>query len=638
LCVRAKVGDEHGAWPPRSPIADKLQQYENTADFTCFFAALLTYWSKKKQSLHNWWSPELNQNWQNHLGIDELRTQHDEHSAKKLVENLSTQDKADTLRFLIVFDEVGSLHVPSGFHSLVRAMQHVKNAFFLCADTTSLLPQFAAPDMNHPSFRVSVEGKLLFHPYYLLDTVDQLREAELEQWPTCMTLRCMSKFGRPMWGAMTRGRNQISASELQKLAHQKLVGVNKALHENPTSCLAILLCLLPLSVSPGVVPSNALVAGHLALCTHVTEDRTGVLPMYISEPLVSAQAIRHLLSAGSLAAILSALRRHICAGVVTAGSLGEIISPIFVLMAVAAASNITPASPPSSKEATPSKKAKLDTTDTDTDTAMQDALSEPEPEPADRLDAIESCATVSAFVDALGCIPIVQTDESSTEPRQMPQQLAEGKVNFNHFIAVTYTPSPRDLKHAYVRRAALVAKHEQKGTDRFIPVLLCDSKRSVPFTIQDSDMSVIYIQDKNYQEQEASWQESATSKLSHEYIHGQDGAEAFGDRPYLSIYCQWGPVECPIDSTGLLSPPAKTHHATQADHFYMGKWGCDITKCGFADSITVSGGKDVNATLEAIQTQFDLLREARPDPCNLTANEGTKKRVQQMIPLRYKTT
>ena len=88
--------------------------------------------------------------------------------------------------------------------------------------------------MSHPSFRVSVQGKALFHPYYLLDTVDQLRERQLEKWPACMSLRGMSRFGRPMWGAMTSGNNPIIATELQKLAIQKLVGGgNKSLESIP---------------------------------------------------------------------------------------------------------------------------------------------------------------------------------------------------------------------------------------------------------------------------------------------------------------------------------------------------------------------------------------------------------------------
>ena len=217
-----------------------------------------------------------------------------------------------------------------------------------------------------------------------------------------------------MWGAMTSGNNPIIATELQKLAIQKLVGGgNKSLESNPTACLAILSSLLPLSITPGVVPSNALVASHLAVCTHVTEDRTGLLPLYISEPLVSAQAIRHLLSVSSLVHLLDALHLHICAGVVTAGSLGEIISPIFMLMAVAAASNTEPASPPSSATPTPMKKVKHDTN------AEPDAGIQPDTSVStDQLDDPHLFATVSEFVQALGCTSIVQSDDQSTKASQ----------------------------------------------------------------------------------------------------------------------------------------------------------------------------------------------------------------------------
>ena len=198
FCVRAKTGDQQGAWPPRSPIADRLQQYSTTQEWTYFFTSfLLTYYDSTHQSAaENWWRPEMDQNWQNDLPIEQMRKA-DVLSAERIIDNLSKQRKAQPnfLRFLVAFDEVGSLQNPSGFQSLIRSMIGVNNAFFLCADTTSLLPQFA-PDMSHPSFRVSVQGKALFHPYYLLDTVDQLRERQLEKWPACMSLRGMSKFGR----------------------------------------------------------------------------------------------------------------------------------------------------------------------------------------------------------------------------------------------------------------------------------------------------------------------------------------------------------------------------------------------------------------------------------------------------------
>ena len=261
------------------------------------------------------------------------------------------------------------------------------------------------------------------------------------------------------------------------------------------------------------------------------------MPLYISEPLVSAQAIRHLLSVSSLVHLLDALHLHICAGVVTAGSLGEIISPIFMLMAVAAASNTEPASPPSSATPTPMKKVKHDTN------AEPDAGIQPDTSVStDQLDDPHLFATVSEFVQALGCTSIVQSDDQSTKARPIPHELAIARVNFNHFIGITYTPSAEDLKEAFVRRAAFVAMHEQRGADRFIPILL-NAGREEPFDIQDSDISVIYIQDKNHQEQESSWEYSATWKLSHRFVHQHSqtsSAESFGNRPYVSIYCQWG--------------------------------------------------------------------------------------------------
>ena len=82
--------------------------------------------------------------WQNDLPIEQMRKA-DVLSAERIIDNLSKQRKAQPnfLRFLVAFDEVGSLQNPSGFQSLIRSMIGVNNAFFLCADTTSLLPQFA---------------------------------------------------------------------------------------------------------------------------------------------------------------------------------------------------------------------------------------------------------------------------------------------------------------------------------------------------------------------------------------------------------------------------------------------------------------------------------------------------------------
>ena len=209
-------------------------------------------------------------------------------------------------------------------------------------------------------------------------------------------------------------------------------------------------------------------------------------------------------------------------------------------------------------------------------------------------------------------------------------------MNFNHFIGITYTPSAEDLKEAFVRRAAFVAMHEQRGADRFIPILL-NAGREEPFDIQDSDISVIYIQDKNHQEQESSWEYSATWKLSHRFVHQHSqtsSAESFGNRPYVSIYCQWGNSVRP--AAPITAPRNVYHQSVHGDQFCMARWGCDITDGGFTPSIIIHEGISREAALKNLQSRFDRLRSARPDPYNLAKDDAVKQRLVQMIPLRYK--
>jgi len=439
----------------------------------------------------------------------------------------------------------------------------------------------------------------------------------------------MSKFGRPLWGAITRPEHSsyISVRELQRLAMQKLTGLGLApgsysLKGNRNACLAILASLFPLSITPGVMPSSALVASHLAVCTYVSEDRSGMIPIYISEPLVASQAIRHLLEVNRLIYLIEELRTSIAQSVVTAGSIGEIISPLFLLLVSAAATKTSGLSPPSSSNVSPTKSASTNiniNTSTQTQPQQEDTK-------VHGLDESQCWATVEDFVNTLGCESIIQSVDSSTMAKKMPGKLAKAIVNFNHFIGITYTPTVKQLREAFIRRAAFVAMHQQRGADRFIPIMLSpSSERRQPFHIRESDISVIYIQDKN-REENRDFVDAATYKLTHTYVHNSKPS-GLEDKPYLSIYCQWGNNE-----QQQLIP----WQLQEAHHFSMARWGIDIKSLELSKLLRVAEGEALRDTrLNDLQAQLDELQKARPDPLALLTNTTEKKRLMSMVPLRY---
>jgi hypothetical protein len=156
FCVRSATGDAGKAWPPRSPIAQILQTYTSEEHWYHFFKCLLSYNSQ----VH----PDSSQSWQENLKTPLSLSHTIPTTTSAEVESLSRglKPNRDGLGMLIVFDEVGGLEKKNGFNSLVRSLMHVRSTFLLCADTTSLLPQFVAPDITHGSFRVSVEGRVSF--------------------------------------------------------------------------------------------------------------------------------------------------------------------------------------------------------------------------------------------------------------------------------------------------------------------------------------------------------------------------------------------------------------------------------------------------------------------------------------------
>src|ERR1700730_18100525 len=73
----------------------------------------------------------------------------------------------------------------------------------------------------------------------------------------------------------------------------------------------------------------------------------------------------------------------------------------------------------------------------------------------------------------------------------------------------------------------------------------------------------------------------------------------------------------------------------KANHFSMVRWGISIESCErLAQSLLVTD-RPREAALESLQAQLNELRNARPDALSLLSDKMEKRRLRNMLPLRY---
>jgi len=378
--------------------------------------------------------------------------------------------------------------------------------FVVFTDTISRLSYFSPSAHRDLSFRVQTRFKL-YPPFYLLDFVDvfdQHRDGSLTDvtLSSAASYAYMATLGRPLWAAPIRmtGEANFADKTLTVARHKLLAGVDPAhwlLHSAEwkiTEVVAILSSRVALNIVPQTMLASELVAGHMAYCLHVNEQRDTLTIRYPSEPILS-EAAASLMWRTDLAQLLPFIKTVLLDGAVTEGFLGEFTGQLLLTMAWDQACSDRAAA---EGHQTPNFSRPL---------------------------TVEQY--LSALLPAEGFAQLAKWLAQSS-PVIPGFQLKDALLRFNHIIAVKYTPNPSHLCQFLRRNAAALAKRNETGEDVIIPIFFgTDSD-----TLDDaSRVSYIVVQFKNrIRDQE--YPQSATSKLLPTYI----GLVDYQLLPFVSVY------------------------------------------------------------------------------------------------------
>ncbi|CAG8666761.1 8963_t:CDS:2, partial [Paraglomus brasilianum] len=308
-----------------------------------YFCAVLQSWNqaqKRNAKGHQSWSKK----WFNdekvidETIIEKHMSQVAEFGKEKEFEKYAREllDKMiDETRFplIIVFDEARAMVATGDFESVRRALRYfTKGVVAVFADTMSSLCNFSPSPEADPSFRPRTYMEL-FPPFYQLCTFDlfarQKNYRDCEIW----------EYGRVMWAAfkscgMTEG-------DLVAFAQSKLLGGHERVETPITMTTQVAIAILSSFASIEITPSSSLskqvVAGNMAMCLHVSHDRSSIIARYPSDPVLAeaaAKLVQDTFNHEKRMQMLRFLANSLTNGLVERGKRGELIGSLIIGLAM----------------------------------------------------------------------------------------------------------------------------------------------------------------------------------------------------------------------------------------------------------------------------------------------------------------
>ncbi|CAJ1968293.1 unnamed protein product [Cylindrotheca closterium] len=350
---------------------------------------------------------------------------------------------------------------------------------------------FSTRHLDSSARATSVNQGYLLPPFYFVNCLDLFIDSNNNNE--------LSKYGRPLWHAyemfLQKNKNRLTMANLLQFARFKLLRSEKLLAKldgdhKKAAAIACLACRAALRIHPGRRFASELVGGHMAVCSHVYNDREAILINYPSEPILAEGSRSALLGPeadfSGWKTSLEQLQLAIQEADVDTGKIGELIHRIVLLLAM--------------------DMAKM--------------------EMAGR----SKHKGVSAY-DFLKVLVGDSIDASGNGGTQI-ENLKTKYVWFNHFLPLYYVPDASAFEQIARRRAATVCKPGQNGIDHEIP-LMDATYSNVVGTLAIQTKNVVSKHDSDYPA-------SAGWKLGREFaFHGSDrdgSSDSASDFYYFALY------------------------------------------------------------------------------------------------------
>jgi len=405
------------------------------------------------------------------------------------------------LKFMLCLDEARILTTTiheakerSLFRIIRRALQDIGWKNFMCVmlDTAGSLSNFAPTEERDPSLRLPTTKPLkLLPPFVDVSTMDALFTGQVKN-PTDRFF-----LGRALWAALLN--SGLSIKKAVETAQRKLLGGTVSTNlqnilstakadEQLAMAIAIMSVLISVDISPQPHLSHLLVSSYMATCISIKEDRSQMLVMYPSEPILAEAAFKLVDDDATLVKVLQLFAASFQCGFVDAGHRGELAARLILIIAW--------------RKCVQKNRGK--------DGFYTRELS------------------LKEFLSALfGDIGALVATNDSWNGLKLDKLLLESVLCFTHFIQVEYTPDSGLLEQLFRRGAAAILKFNQPGVDLLIPL-----KR------QDAQFTYVTISVKN---RDVSWggadySKDSTYKMKPQYIfRGMDLATP-PPLPHLCFY------------------------------------------------------------------------------------------------------
>ncbi|OAV93460.1 hypothetical protein, variant [Puccinia triticina 1-1 BBBD Race 1] len=424
--------------------------------------------------------------------------------------------KNRTLKVLLAIDEArnlldwtdDSLQISyfRVFRRVLSDVPHEKGFFAVLIDTTSRVANFAPALENDPSLRLPNRGVKLFEPIFRLATMDlRVDNSPPQTWNELVSPARLLNYGSPFFGhyyeETSTSKPATAFEETMKIAQLKLI-CKSTLPPADQLTEPELFALLGPTIQPQLASTvrltSELISSHAAHCHHITPARDGIICGYPSQFVYSAAANAMITSDDKIwIACIDTLAFAVKNKMIASGDSGEMATAIILIRAM-------------------QKTRKI---------------------PGDGDNRYGCSARLVDFLATLTGKKPHEFDFGFKTKSDRDDLVNRGRIFFNHFNLIRYTPDVRKLLKFLYRGLAVQCKHQQHGLDHLFSIYLTpvsesenlsdpkNSKNTIPLNI--SNVTFCGIQTKN-QKKAIDW--SASYKWCKSYA-GINGI----DNPYLIL-------------------------------------------------------------------------------------------------------
>ncbi|EFP78250.2 uncharacterized protein PGTG_04206 [Puccinia graminis f. sp. tritici CRL 75-36-700-3] len=376
----------------------------------------------------------------------------------------------DEARALIKRETTGDQRLPY-FRVLRRVLSQVPprlHFFAIFTDTTSNVANFCPTLHNDPSARPPPDSKMLYAPIYGIDTFDaKVPSHPPKTWNELVSPQRLFSYGTPFFRIYVEGAEKpersMSTNEIvlniRKIAIDKLLCLPSSSDDLSEGQI---FALLGSTIQPQIYEAarldSELVSSHLAQCLYISPSRERLISEYPSQFTLSMAANSFLAEMDSrLISCIKALTKFMQQGLISSGHSGELATRIILLRAIQKAMSTSPIT-------------------------------------TNQSDIPYGCSVLLAdFLQALiGEQSELKLDMHADHQTRL---LKEGRIFWNHFTHISYTPTQADLLEFLYRGLAVQCKPNQWGFNQMFPIYLAPDLSE--FALDEDRISFCGVQTKN---------------------------------------------------------------------------------------------------------------------------------------------